>query len=71
VARYATRHRGYGISMIVRRRIEQIFGWLKSCGGLRKTRFRGLLKVSLDAYLTAAAYNLLRMARLKTVPASA
>jgi transposase len=66
-----TRHRGYGISMIVRRRIEQIFGWLKSCGGLRKTRFRGLLKVSLDAYLTAAAYNLLRMARLKTVPASA
>jgi hypothetical protein len=52
--------------MIVRRRIEQIFGWLKSCGGLRRTRFRGLLKVSLDAYITAAAYDLLRMARLET-----
>jgi len=60
-----TRHTGYRISMIVRRRIEQIFGWLKSCGGLRRTRFRGLLKVSLDAYITAAAYDLLRMARLE------
>ena len=51
--------------MIVRRRIEQIFGWLKSCGGLRRTRFRGLLKVSLDAYFSAA-YDLLRIARLET-----
>ncbi len=59
-----TRHRGYRISMIVRRRIEQIFGWLKSCAGLRRTRFRGLLKVSLDAYITAAAYDLLRMAKI-------
>jgi transposase len=66
-----TRHRGYGISMIVRRRIEQIFGWLKSCGGLRKTRFRGLLKVGLEAYLTAVAYNLLRMARLESTKAAA
>ncbi len=61
-----TRHPGYGWSMIVRRRIEQIFGWLKTYGGLRKTRFRGQAKVGLAAQLSAAAYNLLRMVRLTT-----
>jgi transposase len=60
-----TRHPGYASSMIVRRRIEQIFGWLKTCGGLRKARFRGRAKVSLAAHLSAAAYNLLRIARLR------
>jgi len=66
-----TGHRGYVISMIVRRRIEQIFGWLKSCGGLRNTRFRGLLEVGLDAYLTAVAHNLLKLVRLITAKAPA
>ena len=66
-----TGHRAYGISMIVRRRIKQVFGWLKSCGGLRKTRFRRLLEVNLDAYLTAVAHNLLRLVRLVTAKAPA
>ena len=59
-----TRQRGYRASQVVRRRIETIFGWLKSYGGLRKTRFRGVARVQLAARLAAAAYNLLRMSRL-------
>jgi len=43
--------------------IERIFGWVKSVGGLRRTRFRGRRKIQFDAYLVGAAYNLLRVAR--------
>ena len=59
-----TRQPGYQASQIVRRRIETIFGWLKSFGGLKRTRVRGILKTQLAARLAAAAYNLLRMSRL-------
>lgn len=59
-----TRHPGYNVSQVVRRRIESIFGWLKTYGGLRKTRFRGVAKVQLAARIAAAAYNLLRLSRL-------
>lgn len=59
-----TRHSGYEISQIVRRRIEPIFGWMKVCGGLRRTRVRGVARTQLQARLAAAAYNLLRMSRL-------
>ena len=69
IDRRTTRHPGYAASLVVRRRIEQIFSWLKTCGGLRKARFRGRAKVSLAAHLSAAAYNLIRIARL--VPAEA
>ena len=37
-----TRHAGYAISQRVRKRIEEIFGWLKTVAGWRKSRFRGL-----------------------------
>jgi IS5 family transposase len=60
-----TRHEGYRISQRKRKRIEEIFGWLKSYGGLRKTRFIGTARVQLHAYLAGAAYNLLRMSRLQ------
>ena len=50
-------------------RIEQVFGWLKSIGGLRRTRYRGRRKVPFAAYLAAAAYNLLRVARLRSCAA--
>lgn len=60
-----TRHPGYRASQIVRRRIEQVFGWMKSWGGLRRTRWRGAAKTQLAAYLVGTAYNLLRMARLR------
>jgi len=59
-----TRQPGYGISQVVRRRIETIFGWLKSFGGMRRTRVRGVARTQLAARLAAAAYNLLRMSRL-------
>lgn len=59
-----TRHESYQISQRKRKRIEEIFGWMKSYGGLRRTMMRGLQRVQLHTYLVAAAYNLLRMSRL-------
>jgi transposase len=60
-----TRHAGYGISQRKRKRIEEIFGWMKTVGGFRKTRFIGQTKTQLAAYMVGAAYNLLRIARLQ------
>lgn len=59
-----TRHRGYAISQTIRKRIEEIFGWFKTVGGLRRTRFRGVARTQLAAYVVGAAYNLTRMSRL-------
>lgn len=59
-----TRHDSYAISQRKRKRIEEIFGWMKTVGGLRKSRFVGIVKTQLAAYMVGAAYNLLRMARL-------
>jgi transposase len=59
-----TRHNSYRVSQRHRKRIEEIFGWLKTVGGLRKTRFVGIERTQLHAYFAASAYNLLRMARL-------
>jgi transposase len=64
-----TRHQGYAASQRLRKRIEEAFGWMKTVGGLRKTRFRGRERVQMHAYLVAAAYNLLRIARLAPAPA--
>jgi transposase len=58
------RHDGYAISQRVRKRVEEVFGWWKTVGGFRKTRYRGAKRTGLWAYITAAAYNLTRMARL-------
>jgi transposase len=55
---------GYQISQKVRKKVEQIFGWLKQPGGLRKVRHVGRWKIQQVAYLWAAAYNLLRLANL-------
>ncbi len=59
-----TRHDGYALSQKKRKRIEEIFGWMKTVGGLRKTRVRGIARTQLLAHLTGAAYNLLRISRL-------
>ena len=66
-----TRHAGYATSQRLRMRIEEIFGWLKTVGGLRKTRFRGLKKVDFAGYLVGAAYNLVRLVRLVASPTAA
>jgi len=58
------RHDGYAVSQRIRMRIEQVFGWIKSIGGLRRTRFKGRQRTQLAAHLVGAAYNLLRMAKL-------
>jgi transposase len=63
--RRTTRHAGYAVSQRKRKRVEEIFGWMKSYGGLRRTMARGLARVQLHAYLVGAAYNLLRLARLQ------
>jgi transposase len=59
-----TRHPGYAISQIIRKRIEEIFGWAKSAAGLRQTRFRGVDRVGWAFSLSAAAYNLIRLPKL-------
>lgn len=59
-----TRHPGYDISLRIRKRIEEVFGWTKTTGGLRKTRHRGTDRVGWAFTLTAAAYNLVRLPKL-------
>jgi len=58
------RHAGYAISQRMRKRVEEIFGWIKTVGNLRKTRHRGLERVDWMFAFTAAAYNLVRMRTL-------
>ena len=59
-----TRHAGYQVSQRKRKRIEEVFGWLKTVGMLRKTRHRGVFKVGWVFTFAAAAYNLVRMRNL-------
>ena len=59
-----TRHASYQASQKVRKRVEEIFGWMKTSGLLRKTRHRGLERVECTFTLAAAAYNLVRMRNL-------
>jgi transposase len=64
IDRRTTRHRGYGISQVLRKRVEEIFGWGKSVGGLARSRLRGLARVASQVLSTLTAYNLVRLARL-------
>jgi IS5 family transposase len=59
-----TRHPGYALSQCARKRIEEVFGWMKTVGGLRKLRHRGGGRVNWQFLLAAAAYNLVRMRTL-------
>ena len=59
-----THHPGYKVSQRKRKRIEEVFGWLKTVGMLRKTRHRGLHKVRWVFTFAATAYNLVRMRNL-------
>jgi IS5 family transposase len=64
IDRRTTRHAGYALSQRVRKRIEEAFGWIKTTGGLRKTRHRGTARVGWQFTLTAAACNLIRLPKL-------
>jgi transposase len=65
-----TRHAGYAVSQRRRKLVEEVFGWVKSVAGGRKLRYHGVARNQLWAELTAAAYNLVRMARLELAPAT-
>jgi len=67
-ARRRKRTKGYVLSQRVRKRVEEIFGWLKTVAGQARTRFVGRWKIRQAFTLAAAAYNLLRMVRLKDPP---
>jgi transposase len=60
---------GCQTSLRIRKRVEEIFGWMKTVGGLRRTRYRGIERTQAWKYFVAGTYNLLRMARLDQVAA--
>jgi transposase len=64
-----TRHPGYAVSQRCRKRIEEVFGWIKSSAGLAKVKLRGRAKVDAAFTLHLAAYNLIRLPKLLAAPA--
>lgn len=60
------RHAGYVISQRKRKRIEEIFGWMKTIGTMRKVKHRGRIKINWNFQLNMSAYNLVRMGNLLT-----
>jgi transposase len=58
------RHPGYEISQRCRKRIEEVFGWIKSSAGMAKVKLRGRPKVDAAFTLALAAYNLIRLPKL-------
>jgi transposase len=58
------RHEGYQVSQRLRKRIEECFGWMKTIGSIRKTKFRGRERVDWQFTMTAAVYNLTRIRNL-------
>ena len=64
VAMHVASRRPYALSQRARKKVEEIFGWMKTVGGFRKTRYRGAAKTGLWAYVTAAAFNLVRLSKL-------
>jgi transposase len=66
-----TRHEGYQVSQRKRKRVEEVFGWMKTVALQRKTRFRGLERVGWMFTLAAAAYNLVRMRNLASAEVQA
>jgi transposase len=59
-----THHEGYSVSQRKRKRVEEVFGWMKTVAQQRKTRFRGLDRVGWMFTFAAAAYNLVRIRNL-------
>jgi IS5 family transposase len=58
------RHPGYEISQRCRKRIEEVFGWIKASAGMAKIKRRGRLRVDAAFTLALAAYNLIRLPKL-------
>jgi hypothetical protein len=64
VDRRTTRHPGYRVSQICRKRIEEVFGWIKTQAGLAKVKVRGRVKVKAVFTFAVVAYNLIRIPKL-------
>ncbi len=60
---------GYTVSLRIRKRIEEAFGWAKTIAGLSKARHRGLAKIDWQFTFAMAAYNLVRLPKLLKAPA--
>jgi len=69
VDRRTTRHPGYAVSQRCRKRIEEVFGWVKAAAGLAKVKLRGRARVDAAFTLALTAYNLVRLPKLLAVPA--
>jgi hypothetical protein len=69
IDRRTTRHGGYDASQRIRKRIEEAFGWIKTVAAQAKTRFKGVDRVGWAFTFAAAAYNLVRLAKLIPEPA--
>ena len=65
-----TRHEGYGVSQRCRKRIEEVFGWIKTQAGLAKVKVRGCTKAEAVFTFAVAAYNLIRIPKLLTQSAT-
>jgi transposase len=61
---------GYQLSQRIRKRVEEIIGWIKVVGGLKRSRYRGTERTQAWGYFVAGTYNLLRLARLDLVSAN-
>ena len=65
-----TTQSGYQTSQRIRKRVEEIFGWIKTVGGLRRSRYRGRERTQAWGYFVASTYNLLRLARRELATAN-
>jgi transposase len=65
-----TRSQGYQMSQTIRKRAEQIFGWMKTVGRMRRSRYRGAERTDAACKWGVAALNLLRLAKLSVAPPS-
>jgi len=61
------RHKGYIVSQRKRKRVEEIFGWLKTIGSMRKTKYKGRSRIEWNFLMNITAYNIVRMTRLELV----
>lgn len=60
---------GYAASTKARMLIEKIFGWSKTIGGFRRTRFKGLDRTEVAGFMVVSAYNLTRIERMTRIAA--
>lgn len=69
IDRCTTRHEGYRFSQRVGKRVEEVFGWVKTVAGGRKLRYCGVGLNRFWMEMTTASYNLVRLAKLTPVAA--